>query len=107
MENFVGKCPQGEEVNHKDFNVANPSLANLEYVTRSNNIRHTYRFKDYPLRGEAHPSHKLSENAVKFIRQSNATLRELAGQFAVCHKTILNIKQRRKWEHVLSPPRLG
>lgn len=38
-EVFIGPCPTGQEVRHKDDNRLNPSLDNLEYGTRSQNIR--------------------------------------------------------------------
>lgn len=29
---FIGECPEGYEVNHKDFNRTNNSVVNLEYI---------------------------------------------------------------------------
>lgn len=40
---FLGPAPQGKEVNHKDGNKANNYFENLEYVTKSANILHSYR----------------------------------------------------------------
>lgn len=37
---FLGPCPEGCEVNHKDGNRANPAAANLEYISHSENIAH-------------------------------------------------------------------
>ena len=37
---WVGKCPDGHEVNHRDGNKANNHADNLEYVTSSENKHH-------------------------------------------------------------------
>ena len=37
---FLGPRPNGQEVNHRDGNRLNPSVANLEYVTAAENGRH-------------------------------------------------------------------
>ena len=36
---FIGPCPAGEEVRHKDDNRRNPMLDNLEYGTRGDNVQ--------------------------------------------------------------------
>jgi hypothetical protein len=42
-EAFIGERPDGEEVNHKDGDKHHNRAANLEYLTRSENLRHAYR----------------------------------------------------------------
>lgn len=37
-ETFLGECPAGHEVRHKDGNRKNPKLENLHYGTRGENI---------------------------------------------------------------------
>lgn len=36
---FIGPCPPGMEVRHRDGNRRNPRATNLEYGTRADNIR--------------------------------------------------------------------
>lgn len=37
---FIGPCPEGKEVNHKDLNKQNNRDNNLEYVTHVGNLQH-------------------------------------------------------------------
>ena len=39
---FLGPCPKGKKVNHKDANKLNNHYKNLEYMTRSENTKHAY-----------------------------------------------------------------
>lgn len=39
---FLGICPEGFEVNHKDLNRLNNNLSNLEYTTHAGNLQHRY-----------------------------------------------------------------
>lgn len=40
MDAFVGPCPEGKEIHHKDLDPSNNVLDNLEYLTPSVNIQH-------------------------------------------------------------------
>jgi hypothetical protein len=97
---FLGPCPPGMVVNHKDRNRQNPSAENLEYVTRSDNNRHAYQNGVEPVKGEAKHNAKLTDNSVRDIRASDLGPRELGRVHGVSHHTIVAIRKREKWKHV-------
>lgn len=52
-------------------------------------------------RGEDRWSAKLTEDNVRFIRNSNAKNASLAAEFGVSEGTIEHVKHRRTWAHIL------
>jgi hypothetical protein len=103
---FIGLCPVGKEVNHKDRNRQNPRLDNLEYLTRSQNNRHSIAngaLWSKPSPGELNGSAKLREEDVVDIRRlanKGHPSKELAALFLVDASTVRNIVSRRNWKHV-------
>lgn len=77
---FLGKPEEGFEVNHKSGNKTDPSLSNLEYMTRSENVKHSFdnglKFPSWegklgPTKGwfgDRSPNHKYSDSFVWKIR---------------------------------------
>lgn len=65
MAAFVGPCPDGCNVNHKDADKKHNCLANLEYVTFSQNSKHGYEIGSHAnhrfLKGVEHGSVTISE----------------------------------------------
>jgi len=63
---FIGPCPEGMEVNHKNGIKADNRAENLEYGTHSHNIKHSY---DTGLRGPIVNGSRLSVDKVMEMRR--------------------------------------
>lgn len=108
-EAFLGPCPQGMEVNHKDLDKGNPRLDNLEYVTHQGNIQHAARYGR--MRGNRGPrpkrllvqGHKLTAADVVAIRRAildGIPGHKIAASFRVTFNLISIIKRGRAWSRV-------
>ena len=90
---FVGPCPPGQEVRHKNCNGGDNRLANLHYGTRAqNNVDSSKAGK-----------RKLDPACVRRIRaippsESNARL--VAAQFGVSRSTAWDVWYGHTWRHV-------
>jgi hypothetical protein len=103
MSTFVGPCPNGYEVNHKDFDKANNRLTNLEYVTHQQNAIHKVAGGHAnSLRGEEQPNSKLTWAQVKDARykyfNTETTFRQLACECGVEVTTIRKAVLGKTWK---------
>ncbi len=104
-EAFLGPCPAGLEVNHKYGIKDDNRGTELEYLTPSENVKHTYRVLGRkPVRGEAQGRAKLTDDSVREIRRLYAkggiTQHALAERHSVSGVTIQRIIRRERWVHV-------
>ena len=100
---FIGSCPDGMEVNHKDGDKSNNSYTNLEYVTASENCLHAHRTGLRNARkGSLSPKAVLNESCVREIisLSGKKTLREIAEKYNVDPTTIGCILSGKTWSHV-------
>lgn len=111
---FVGPRPDGFHTNHLDGDKLNNSLNNLEYCTPRENYEHAIRMGlapalkpgggEHSLRGEDHPSAKLTEEMVREARKIHSSgemgFGKLAGRYGVGYKAIRNAVKGRSWKHV-------
>jgi len=97
---FIGPLPDGHEVNHIDGNKNNNTISNLEYVTRSENLKHAYRtgLRVASVRsGESHHNARLLDAQVAEIRRRYQPRKYgfgavcLAAEFGVSPSTINRI----------------
>ena len=99
---FIGKKPFPEAVvNHKDSNPHNNHYKNLEWCTEAYNMEVALVKK-----GQEHYAAKLTEEQVKFIKESDLTVTELANKFLVSKARISQIRSNKGWNHLNQEPNL-
>ena len=100
---FIGERPMGWHINHIDGCKNNDNLANLEYVTPSDNVRHAVKLgltRRYATSGTNNPNAKLTPEAVKSILESEETAPALAKRFAVTPSAIRAVRAGRTWKYI-------
>lgn len=94
---FRGPSPL--DVNHKNGIKNDNRLKNLEYCTKSMNIRHAVRTGLMVAhQGEFQTGAKLTLTEVQHIRRSEKRQIDLAKQFKVSPTQICNIKNGKSWK---------
>lgn len=97
---FLGPCPSGQEVRHKNGVAGGHGLANLEYGTRKENHADKRRHGTH-LQGETQNGAVLTEPEVRAIRAARgATHQALADRFGCSRRNIGRILSRELWRHV-------
>jgi hypothetical protein len=101
MAAFVGHCPLGHEVNHKDGASTNNRLDNLEYITKAENYAHALDHGLYE-RGEYRYNAKLTESAVVEIKamRGKMTGAALAQRHGVSRSCVSRVQLGKGWNHV-------
>ena len=98
---FVGSCPAGYEVNHKDGNKPNNSLSNLEYLTRSDNDKHAFSIGLKDQAGEKNGNSRYTDDQVLEMRRlhdagyTNKSIAKMIGCSRGNVSLVVNFKSRR------------
>lgn len=101
---FVPSDVGKDFVNHKDGNKQNNQANNLEWCTRSENMKHAYDYNLKSSSGEKNGRCKLSEDDVTYIRthyiprDSVYGAKALAKRFGVAHQTICAVTSCQNWK---------
>lgn len=100
---FVPGYQPGLTVNHINGVKTDNSPVNLEWVTHSRNSAHAWETGLVNLRGDAHPSRKLSSGRVRIIRdllKLGATPNQIAVLCGLSPSTIYLIRDGKRWSEV-------
>jgi len=95
-DSFLGICPEGHEVNHKDGNPSNNHVSNLEYVTPQANSLHSCRVL-MNHSGENNSKAKLTLLMVREILSSTEKHYVLANKYGVSISTVQDVRAGRTW----------
>lgn len=99
LEAFVGPCPDGYECAHLDGTRLNNVVANLKWVTRTENMRHKNPHGTAP-HGERCGASKLTAEQVCAMRKAYADgewPKALKARFGIGGSEFYDIVSRRRW----------
>lgn len=89
---FLGPCPEGQEVMHKDHIPSHNYVENLAFGTSTENNQASAKIGRRAL--------KLTTKQVESILTSTEPRRQIARAFGVSHTLVRYIQQRKVWAHV-------
>lgn len=105
-EAFLANKRLDQEVNHIDGHKYNNRAENLEWATRSENLRHAYRTglkEPRDMRGEQNTRARLSQcqaSEIRSLAKEGADVWDLSLLYDVSVITIRQVANGRRWSHI-------
>jgi hypothetical protein len=106
---FTGEIPPERQANHVNGIKTDNRVENLEIVTPSENIQHTFDVlgrvgaQTNPSRGERHGNARWKDQQIRDMRALYAqgtTQKDIAKRFKAARATVYYIVNRKTWAHV-------
>ncbi len=102
IQAFVGECPEGLEVCHKNGIGTDNQLSNLRYGTHKSNMSDRLEHGTSG-KGSDNSQAKLTDKdiaEIKWARSFGFTHQAIADYFNVCRQTITLIINNKRWSHI-------
>lgn len=104
-EAFIPNPKNKPEVNHKDGNIHNNHVTNLEWATEKENTDHAFKHKlRYIHYGDDAPSVKINKKIAKKVceklEENVLGIREISDELNISPSIVKNIKDRKCWVEV-------
>lgn len=109
-QSFIGPRPTGLQINHIDGQKLNNRRANLEYMTPSENTKHSFQLGLQCNKGEQHSQSKLTECQVLDIRQrigSGDRQTAIAKELGLSQSCISRVNSGSRWPHLPTHRKAG
>lgn len=104
---FVNNTENKPDINHIDGNFRNNKPENLEWCTKSENLKHSFAIGLRTNNGESNPAAKLTNKEVKKIKRrffrnisKKLNVEKIAKEFNVSAQTIYKIKSGKNWNKI-------
>jgi len=104
LEAFIGECPKNKECNHINGDRLDDNVENLEWITHSKNLSHSFKIGNRCHKGQNHPMSKLTNNQVRLIKETHGlkliSPRLLSHIFDITRAYVYDLQNNRRWGHL-------
>lgn len=100
---FIGQCPQGLQINHRNGIKTDNRVENLEWVTPRENCLHAIKNGLFPI-NERSGMAKLKNTDIREIRNLNKkgiSTRQISKKYNVSYENIRGILKGKTWSNIV------